>query len=205
MRVPLLAFVFVASALAQSPSKAPGRPLAVGIFMQFDSLPGSASLAAMEREVEEIMKPSGLALDWLLAKDNRGDRPFGGLVFLRFKGSCKADSFQPVNAFGSAGDVRALGSTAVSEGRVLPFTEVQCDQVRRALAYLRPATGFAERQSALGRALGRVVAHELYHIFARTTGHSAGGLAGPEQSLEDLVSDRELRFQRKDAQAIGRK
>jgi hypothetical protein len=48
-----------------------------------------------------------------------------------------------------------------------------------------------------------VVAHELYHILARTTGHATAGMAKASQSLRDLVGSREIPFQESDFQAIG--
>jgi hypothetical protein len=202
MRFTLLVVLIASAGFGQTPKQNPAL-IPVGVFMDFESLPGPGSLAAMEAEANDLLKASGLKLDWRLAKENRGDQAFAGLVFLKFTGSCRADAIPPASRFGTLGEVHSLGFTEVSHGRVLPFSQVECDEVRRALAYLRPATGFAERQRALGRALGRVVAHELYHILARTTSHGTKGLAQPEQSLEDLVSERRLALAQKDARAIG--
>ncbi len=175
----------------------------VGVFIEFDSEPGPASVQAMEQEVERILKPSGLQLDWRLTRENRGNEAFAGLVVLRFSGACRADrDFQPVDDFGTLGEIRTLASTRVDAGRVLPFTEVKCDEVRQALAYLRPGAGRQERQKALGLALGRVVAHEIYHILARSTKHASSGLAKSAEEMEDLVAAREIRFQKKDSEAI---
>jgi hypothetical protein len=150
----------------------------------------------MESEVEDLLKPSGLSLAWRLAAENRGSETFAGLVVLKFKGRRKADAWPqlPVSDFGSSGEVREIALTRVSEGRLLPYTEVECDEVRRALAYPGEGAGLKERQAALGRAMGRVVAHELYHILAKTTVHARRGLAKPAQSLEDLVSAKRLAF-----------
>jgi hypothetical protein len=52
--------------------------------------------------------------------------------------------------------------------------------------------------------MGRVVAHELYHVLARTTSHAERGLAKASQSLKDLVSKQSLTFQAQDAEAIRR-
>jgi hypothetical protein len=71
---------------------------------------------------------------------------------------------------------------------------VRCDAVRDALAYLRPEAGAFEKQKALGQAMGRVVAHELYHVLANATAHAARGLAQAAESLEDLVSARRASF-----------
>ena len=45
-----------------------------------------------------------------------------------------------------------------------------------------------DRQKAFGLALGRVVAHELYHFLADKTRHAAAGLAGASHDWLDLVS-----------------
>ena len=46
-----------------------------------------------------------------------------------------------------------------------------------------------ERNRRYGRALGRVVAHELYHILANTTDHSRHGLAKALLTVSELVLD----------------
>ena len=158
----------------------------------------------MKKEVDELLKPAGLSLDWRLTKDNRGNEPFAGLVVLKFKGECKAEGAYDVsNAFGSAGESDTLGSTKVDHGHVLPYSDIECDQVRKALAYLGPGAGQKERQRALGLALGRVVAHELYHILASTTHHASKGLAQASHSFDDLVSSEKLAFTEDDLRAMG--
>src|SRR5262245_3525838 len=43
------------------------------------------------------------------------------------------------------------------------------------------------RQQVVGRALGRVMAHEIGHVLLRTTGHSSRGLMRPLQYPKELV------------------
>jgi hypothetical protein len=43
------------------------------------------------------------------------------------------------------------------------------------------------REHMFARALGRVVAHELYHAIARTTAHSRTGLTRPTLSPSELT------------------
>ena len=90
----------------------------------------------------------------------------------------------------------------MENGRVLPFSEVRCDEVRKALSYLAPAASPEQRQVALGMAMARVVAHELYHMLARTTRHAMHGLARASQPLPELVSSRKMVFERQDREAI---
>jgi hypothetical protein len=191
----MLQLLFLTALAANSALLIPTPPRAIGIFMDFESTPGRESVGAMEHEVDDLLKSSGVSLAWRLTKDNRGDQPFAGLVILKFKGTCRSEGTYPAsNPFGSIGSVETLGSTKVNHGHVLPYTEVECDQVRKALAYLAPGTGQHERQLALGVAMGRVVAHELYHILGSTTVHAGKGIAQATHSLQDLVSPRRMSF-----------
>ena len=201
-RALFLAVLVPALLAAQAPPKSAPLP-AVGVFMIFDSTPGTNAVDLMKSEVDQLLQPAGLALDWRLASENHGNQPFDGLVVIQFKGSCKAESGPlAANDFGTAGESHILGSTTVTNGRVMPYGEVQCDQIRKALAYLPPGADQKARQKALGVALGRVVAHELYHMLAKTTTHAGHGLAKASQSFEDLVSEREILFAEDDARAI---
>ena len=122
---------------------------------------------------------------------------------LKFHGKCNAEGWAPAGSdFGSVGEISTLAFTRVDRGRVLPYAEVKCDEVRKALAYIGYPAGQEERQRALSRALARVVAHEIYHILAETTEHAGSGLAKAAQPLNDLVSKRKLEFATDDLRAI---
>jgi hypothetical protein len=186
---------------AQNPP-APRNVPSVGVFLDFDSVPGSVPMEVMKTEVDKILKPSGVALNWRMTSENHGDEAFAGLVVLKFKGKCKLEGWGDSISSLLPGEERTLGATKVVNGRVLPFTEVRCDEVKRALAYLRPGANQPERQRAFGVALGRVVAHEIYHILARTTSHAAHGLAKASESLEDLVGAGTMGFREEESTAI---
>ena len=83
----------------------------------------------------------------------------------------------------------ALGWTHVSDGAILPFSEIDCDRIRqfvqKELLYRKPA----EREEIFGRAIARVVAHELYHIFANTHHHGSDGVAKAAYTVQELLSD----------------
>jgi hypothetical protein len=44
----------------------------------------------------------------------------------------------------------------------------------------------SERAEAFGRALGRILAHELYHILANTQHHGRAGVAKESYTVADL-------------------
>jgi len=172
----------------------PTPPL-VGVYLSFDALPESVSVEVMKSAVERLLKPAGIALAWRMTAENSGKEAFAGLAVLRFKGRCLPTAPGPINGFG---EINILATTDESHGQLLPYTDVECDQVRKALAYVPQRS----RQRALGIALGRVVAHELYHILANTATHAAEGLAKASQLLPDLVSLRDLSLDGRSSQAV---
>jgi hypothetical protein len=121
---------------------------------------------------------------------------------VKFKGKCRVETFGEIDQEPLPTGEHTLASTKLEKGHVLPFSQVQCNEVRNALAYLRPWADSHERQTAMAMALGRVVAHELYHILSRTTTHAAHGLAQASQSLKDLVAKPGMTFGEEDLRAI---
>ena len=45
------------------------------------------------------------------------------------------------------------------------------------------------REFLYGRAMGRVVAHELYHILSNEPGHDEDGVAKPSFTTRDVLAD----------------
>jgi hypothetical protein len=195
-----IGFLTVGIACAQTEStKSDSAALTLGVFMEFDADPGAPSLAAMKREVDALLKPAGIHVNWRLARENKGTETYARLVVLKFTGACRADwALQSRDESESV----AVGDTMVEKGHVLPYSEVRCDAVRRALTYLAPATSKEQRQEALGLAMGRVVAHELYHVLAQTTSHAQHGLAKASQPLRELISRQTMAFGEQDSEAI---
>jgi hypothetical protein len=176
---------------------------AVAVFLDFDSKPGDNSVAAMKKEAEGLLKASGVALHWQMLNESRGANPSPGLVVMRFRGRCSVEAWPQPGEDEAPIGTHALGVTHVSGGHILPFSEIECDQIRKALTYLAPDSTLGERQNAFGLALGRVVAHELYHVLARTTSHAEEGLAKATQSLRDLVTAPSMVFRAPESWAIG--
>ncbi|SRR5579883_199546 len=195
LRLSQLAACAAALALSTSAQPRPDKPLPlVGVYLDFESAPEAASVNVMEHAVESLLSPAGIHVAWRSVRENSGRETFSELAVLKFKGRCQVRAPQPANDFGTLGEVNPLAFTAASSGHVLPYTEVECDQVRKALAYISPGAGLLARQQALGLALGRVVAHELYHILGNTAAHAEEGLAKASEFLSDLVSNGPLTF-----------
>jgi hypothetical protein len=166
-------------ALAQVPDGASAR---VAVYVGFQHQPPGSVLDSLESEVVSILSPMGARIEWRSLDAVRLGDSADELAVVRFMGNC--DPERP--AFRS--DPGALGFTHVSDGVVLPFCEVDCDRIRSFLSRALVPLQIEDRAGNFGRAVGRVLSHELYHIFARTSHHWPLGLAKAALSVKDLTA-----------------
>lgn len=177
----------LALAVLPATGQQPGAPVApIALYTNFpEQQPPPAVLEALQDEVESIMAPAGMRFEWRALAGNHGDEVAVELAVLTFHGRCDAEGVAVHSRHSGP-----LGWTHVSDGMILPFSEVDCDGVRNfvsgGLLALRPV----DRAAVYGRALGRVLAHELYHIFADTRHHGSCGVAKEAYSVQDLLSAR---------------
>ena len=102
------------------------------------------------------------------------------------------------------GGHRALGFTHISDGKVLPFLQIDCDRLAALLGPPKAAEPLARREAMFGRALARILAHEMYHVIGETQGHNKHGLAKPTLTAQELISDW-IGFEREDLDLIEEK
>ena len=188
----LLAF----SPCALSEWKEDTTPPAVTVYTQFDHPYSAVSVEQMKQELGTLMGPLGLEVTWRDLRASRGNEVSVELVVVTFKGTCQMDDAIP-----SSGETGALGWTHVSDGSILPFSDVDCDKIRRFVAPEMRSMEPAKRDVGYGRAMGRVLAHELYHVFTNTTKHASWGVAKAFYTPRDLVAE-QFQFQEKDNKAL---
>jgi len=180
LRAVILGLMAAFAALSQT------APRSIGIFIQFEAAPASQSVVVMKSEVARILKPTGFTINWRSLEENRGSEAFSDILVVKFHGKCRIQYGDP------EGDLTdqeySLATTLVSKGKVLPYSDVACDQVVRLLP-----TALGNRQNALGKALGRVLAHELYHLLGNVTRHAAQGIGKSTIAAIDLAAG-SLRF-----------
>jgi hypothetical protein len=201
MRLFVLTALLLAGALA-SGARASGRMApSIGVFIDFETQASAETVTAMEREVASIMSPSGLIFSWRTLTGDQQESTFADLIVVHFKGSCTG-GFVPVSELGPwVGTDSTLASTQISNGQILHFTNVNCGEVRQ---YLAPETAHVKQQQRdelFGRALGRIVAHEMYHIFAATEKHASDGVARAYFSRRELVQP-VFAFEPKESEAL---
>jgi len=156
----------------------------VGVYLDFDETPSNTAVEAMRKEATGILDRVGIRIAWRLVSENQGNEPFERLVVVKLTGGCACGGLLPRTR-----EILVLGTTAVADGRVLPYSQVRCDAVRRLLPEIEYASDRRMGDAALGRVLGRVVAHELYHVVLGTVHHAASGLAKGFQTTVELMSD----------------
>ena len=162
-------------------------PPRIGVFLDFDQEPPPAAIQAMEREVGVLLAETGARFSWLMLNKDAGADTFDDLAVLRFRGNCHMP--QLGLAASEDGARITLGSTEIASERVTPYSRVECDQITACIASLLRSSCVRDRQTAFSRALGRVVAHELYHILARTRQHTHAGISKALQSPFDLIKE----------------
>jgi len=163
----------------------------ITLYTKFQVDPPRQEFDAMQQELASIMSPAGLSFRWRSLSSAAGEVS-SELVIVNFRGICTTES-----PLGNRAGVGPLGWTHVTNHEVLPFSDIDCDRLS---AFVRPAVAGLPQQKAefaLGRAMARVLAHELYHVFARTTHHGSAGVARTGHSIHELTAD-EFNFQEAD-------
>jgi hypothetical protein len=138
------------------------------------------ALREMGREAGRILIKSGVSLHWHLGEPAQAIN--GLLVVVKLIGGCDMDLPAALPHPG------ALGWTHEADGVVLPFSDLACDNIRGSVHSAQLTGGQLRGNALLGRAMGRVLAHELYHVVANTVDHGEHGIAQPGLSARELTS-----------------
>lgn len=167
-------------------SVAPPRHEAV-VYLKVSADQPGQPVEEMKREANALLEPAGYTLAWRRLPNAVGEVVDVPLVVLELRGTCQAprrgDELAPLL------NPSSLASTSVVNGDVLPFSWLECGTLSRMLAPALTATG-SRRDYLYGRAMGRLIAHELFHILTHTRGHDAGGVAKPYFSAQDILAER---------------
>ena len=154
----------------------------IALYSQFQQEPPAGVLESIREELASIMAPMGLRFEWHALNGSRGDEVAVELAVVTFKGQCDVSHLTL-----HGGHAGPLGWTHVSDGSILPFADIDCDGIRSFLQTGLLGARAQNREELLGRAIGRVLAHELYHIFANTQHHGAGGVGKAAYTIDNLL------------------
>jgi len=152
------------------------------IALDFGGPYSDRSVGEMKREFAAILKDSGNTFSWRTRNQVAG-QSFSNLVVVKFKGKCV---LEPV---GYLYDERGpYAFTHASDGNLLPFSEVECDHVTTAVRGAMFGGDYAKADLLLGRALGRVLAHEFIHFLRNSKRHDTGGIEKESLSPVELIA-----------------
>jgi len=154
------------------------------VYLEATPLPAPETQREMGREFGALTAALNLDVRWQFYQDRGGAPASEYLLVVKLRGSC--DESRGSRA-AKTGDI--LASTAVSDGRVLPFIQIDCRNVRALVQpEMRGRTRWQQNR-ILGRALARVLAHEAYHVIAESSDHGRDGVAKPQLRAAELADE----------------
>lgn len=176
-----------------------GAPVAL-IVDASSALPAEVA-SALHQEVDLVFRDTGYDFSWVDRAEMKPEDSFPDLVVLRLKSECRLDTKM---ASVPSGKLQALAWAHRSGDEVLPFIEVDCSRVRNMLRVLAHGEPTGVRHELMGRALGRVIAHELYHVLTGVSGHAHTGIAQASLSPTHLAGPA-LEFTQREVNLLSRR
>jgi hypothetical protein len=176
----------VSTSMGRSESTPPANS-EVEVYLKGEAASSAEVLAEMNRELAALMQQPSFRVVWRHANDGLAGGGAAHLIVVELRGECAVpstdDSLQP------AVPSMALASTSVVDGKVLPFSWVDCSALSRFLAPALSTVPDAEQAHIYGRSMARLLAHEFYHVLAQTDDHTQVGLSKARFSTADLLAE----------------
>ena len=148
------------------------------------------ALAAMKTEINSVLAgrtPQPVQVELRFKSQMKPRENFEDVVLVKMKGTCQMQNYAPL--FDERGP---YAWTHTVDGEILPFSEVACDRVRRAVAQAMFGSERKQRDALFGRALGRIVAHELMHILNHEHDHDHAGVFKKALTPRELIDQKFL-------------
>ena len=176
----------------------PSRPTNEITILTRSEYPLSAETrVALEEELNILLSPAALVP---VLRDMDAKTPseqFNELVVVTVRGPCAFDLRTRRSPL--PGPLAAAHST---DGYILPFIDVACERIRDAVQPSLRGSHFGRLPALFGRAMARVLAHELYHVLGRTKKHGDSALTAERMSAQQLLADR-VHFEDEDLEKIS--
>jgi hypothetical protein len=156
----------------------------VVVYLKADVTPPLRTLNYMKLELGSLMSAAGYRTEW---QDAGGALPSTEwpLVVVQLRGNCAV----PEGSAATGHTAKVLATTSTSGGQIIPFSFVDCASVNHFLAGALASESGERREFLYGRALARLLAHELCHVLLKSGDHSHGGIAKAGFTARDLLID----------------
>jgi len=182
-------------ALGMSPALAGTRDVPLSLVYQFQHEPPPAIFEAVQAELDDIMFPVGLRFEWRPFANNTGGELYNELVIVKFQGACDLTDLRATTGYPGP-----FGWNHLIDGEVSRFIGINCDGVRIFLQWELLEIPAGRRVEVYGRAVARVLAHEICHALLGKK-HGSTGIGKESYSVEDLLSSRFL-FNKRQAESL---
>ena len=158
----------------------------VVVYLKTQRDDSPAALGEMKTELDKLMQSVGVRIHWRDARKEPGAN-HQELIVLALRGACDAPQQSPSGP--QLSDQSSLGSSAVADGRILPFSYVDCSALNRFIGHSVAELPPGLRDFTYGRAMARLAAHELYHVLSKSSDHTQTGIGKAQFAVSDLLSD----------------
>ena len=172
-------FLAVIAWLALAPAAA-GE--GITIVLDFQGPHSDDSIAEMKREFAGVMKDTAIPFDFRLLSE-AVHHTFSDLLVVRFKGKCVLEPAPYL--YDERGPMAFTYSTG---GVVQPFSEIECGKLTSVIHGVMSGSDYAQADVLLGRALGRVLAHEVMHMLSKSGDHGRAGVTKKALSGSQLIA-----------------
>lgn len=180
-----LGIFFVSVSSAQSAGSADSELV---VYLKTGTNQPNAPITQMKQDLAALMRTAGYQVSFRTPRTGAGDDA-SYLAVVQLNGTCALPAGY-IGILGPPVNGESLATTNITDGQVLPFSTVNCEALTRSVAPALRTSVAAQRDFLYGRALARVVAHELYHILAGSIDHAKSGVARSCFSQDDLVAER---------------
>jgi hypothetical protein len=179
--------LLTAAPLAWTFGADPKAPARFTLLVQFENPVPELTLSKIRTELSSVMRHSGINFEVQRFSDITPHQEFQQLAVVRVRGECRMSALPVRRTEG------ALAFAHTSDGQVLPFMDVLCDRIRGSIRTAMWGEHYRRADEMMGRAMARVIAHELYHIIGNTCSHGHSGITKHALTGEQLIAD-ELEF-----------
>jgi hypothetical protein len=136
----------------------------------------------MEPETAELFSDAGFTISWQQKQLCNDLGVTDSVVWVRFHGNCRV---QPGVWFPATSG--PLASTLMQDGEIWPFIDMDCERAAAIVSQNLGTLSGPLVTRRFGRALGRILAHELYHYLTQSADHGGSELFSRVMSPQDLT------------------
>jgi hypothetical protein len=166
------------------------------VLAAFDRAPDTAAFEWMQQETARVFSDAGLTFSWRPGNQLNIVPLSTRRVTLQVHGDCRIEpSVVPTAENGPMGWIDS------QDGELRPFIDLDCDRISAMVWQNRGTLPLPLVVRAFGLAMGRVLAHEVYHYITQSTAHRASDIFRHSMTSRDLMLP-DVRFEPAEIEAL---